>query len=151
MDDKRALFIYYSATTVVIISIVFVALIDDMVGAGVQPVQALPPAPPQAPPLVQTPFQFYLVLSIFVGFGAGAMGQLATSKLVSNWFVRKRGTALGIAAAGISVSGVILPNISAYPVTEFGWRSGFLVYGLVILTLVVTTRNLTPTGRCSTT
>ena len=101
--------------------------------------------------VVQSPFQFYLVLSIFVGFGAGAMGQLATSKLVSNWFVRKRGTALGIAAAGISVSGVIMPNISAYLVTEFGWRSGFLVYGLVTLTLVVTTRNLTPTGRCSTT
>ena len=101
--------------------------------------------------VVQSPFQFYLVLGIFVGFGAGAMGQLATSKLVSNWFVRKRGTALGIAAAGISVSGVILPNISAYLVTEFGWRSGFLVYGLVTLTLVITTRNLTPTGRCSTT
>ena len=101
--------------------------------------------------VVQSPFQFYLVLSIFVGFGAGAMGQLATSKLVSNWFVRKRGTELGIAAAGISVSGVIMPNISAYLVTEFGWRSGFLVYGLVTLTLVVTTRNLTPTGRCSTT
>ena len=65
------------------------------------------------------------------------MGQLATSKLVSNWFVRKRGTALGIAATGISVSGVIMPNISAYLVTEFGWRSGFLVYGLITLTLVV--------------
>jgi len=87
--------------------------------------------------VVQSPFQFYLVLSIFVGFGAGAMGQLATSKLVSNWFVRKRGTALGIAATGISVSGVIMPNISAYLVTEFGWRSGFLVYGLITLTLVV--------------
>ena len=35
--------------------------------------------------LVQSPIQFYLVLSVFVGFGAGAMGQLATSKLVSNW------------------------------------------------------------------
>ena len=63
--------------------------------------------------------------------------QLATSKLVSSWFVRKRGTALGIAATGISVSGVIMPNISAYLVTEFGWRSGFLVYGLITLTLVV--------------
>ena len=30
-----------------------------------------------------------------------------------------------------------MPNISAYLVTEFGWRSGFLVYGLITLTLVV--------------
>ena len=53
---------------------------------------------------VETPTQFYMVLGIFIGFGSGAMGQLASSKLVSNWFVMKRGMALGIAATGISVS-----------------------------------------------
>ena len=49
---------------------------------------------------VETPTQFYMVLGIFIGFGSGAMGQLASSKLVSNWFVMKRGMALGIAATG---------------------------------------------------
>lgn len=87
--------------------------------------------------LAETAMHFYLILSIFIGFGAGAMGQLATSKLVSNWFVLKRGMALGIAATGISVSGVIMPTISAYLVTDFGWRQGFLVYGLITLILVV--------------
>ncbi len=86
---------------------------------------------------VQNPLQFYLVLGVFIGFGAGAMGQLATSKLVSNWFVLKRGTALGIAATGISVSGVIMPAISAYLIGEFGWRNGFVVYGVITLMVVV--------------
>lgn len=86
---------------------------------------------------VVTPWQFYLVLGIFIGFGAGAMGQLATSKLVSNWFVMKRGTALGIAATGISVSGVVMPAISAYIIGEFGWRNGFITYGLITLLVVV--------------
>ena len=63
--------------------------------------------------LVSTPLQFYLVLGVFIGYGGGAMGQLATSKLVSNWFVAKRGMALGIAATGISVSGVVMPAVSA--------------------------------------
>ena len=85
--------------------------------------------------LAETAMHFYLILSIFIGFGAGAMGQLATSKLVSNWFVLKRGMALGIAATGISVSGVVMPTISAYLVTDFGWRQGFLVYGLITLIL----------------
>ena len=76
--------------------------------------------------LVQTPLQFYLVLGIFVGFGAGAMGQLATSKLVSNWFVLKRGSALGIAATGISVSGVVMPAISAWIIATFGWREALM-------------------------
>ncbi len=86
---------------------------------------------------VQTPLQFYLVLGVFIGFGAGAMGQLATSKLVSNWFVLKRGTALGIAATGISVSGVVMPAITAWLIGEFGWRNGFLSYGIITLVVVV--------------
>lgn len=86
---------------------------------------------------VQTPLQFYLVLGIFIGFGAGAMGQLATSKLVSNWFVLKRGTALGIAATGISVSGVIMPATTAWLIAEYGWRNGFLAYGIITLVIVV--------------
>ena len=87
--------------------------------------------------LVQTPLQFYLVLGVFVGFGAGAMGQLATSKLVSNWFVLKRGSALGIAATGISVSGVIMPAISAWIIATFGWREAFMTYGLITFLVVV--------------
>ncbi len=86
---------------------------------------------------VQTPLQFYLILGVFIGFGAGAMGQLATSKLVSNWFVLKRGTALGIAATGISVSGVLMPATTAWLIGEFGWRNGFLTYGIITLVVVV--------------
>lgn len=86
---------------------------------------------------VRTPLQFYLVLGLFIGFGAGAMGQLSTSKLVSNWFIMKRGTALGIAATGISASGVIMPAISAWLIGTYGWREGFLVYGIITLVVVV--------------
>ncbi len=86
---------------------------------------------------VQNPLQFYLVLGIFIGFGAGAMGQLATAKLVSNWFVLKRGTALGVAATGISASGVIMPAISAWIIASLGWREGFLTYGIITLVIVV--------------
>ena len=86
---------------------------------------------------VQSPWQFYLVLGLFIGFGSGAMGQLATSKLVSNWFVLKRGTALGLAATGISVSGVIMPAVSAWLIGTFGWRTGFTAYGVITLAVVL--------------
>ena len=65
------------------------------------------------------------------------MGQLATSKLVGNWFIMKRGTALGIAATGISVSGVIMPAVSALIIAEAGWRQGFIIYGLITWLVVV--------------
>jgi len=87
--------------------------------------------------LSSTALQFYIILSIFIGFGSGAMGQLATSKLVSNWFVLKRGIALGVAATGISLSGVVMPTLSAALITHYGWREGFLFYGIVTLIFVV--------------
>ena len=86
---------------------------------------------------VQTPWQFYLVLGLFIGFGASSMGNLATSKLVTNWFDRKRGTALGIAATGVSLSGVVMPYVSAEIIASYGWRNGFLVYGLFTFFVVV--------------
>ncbi len=87
--------------------------------------------------LVQTQLQFYLVLGLFIGFGASSMGNLATSKLVANWFERKRGTALGIAATGVSLSGVIMPFLSAAIIESYGWRNGFMVYGFFTLLVVV--------------
>ena len=72
--------------------------------------------------LVRTPLEFYLVLGLFIGFGASSMGNLATRTLVTNWFDRKRGTALGIAATGVSMSGVIMPYVSAEIIEAYGWR-----------------------------
>ena len=86
---------------------------------------------------VQTQAQFYLVLGVFIGLGASSMGSLATSKLVTNWFDRRRGTALGIAAVGVSLSGVVMPYISAELIGSFGWRAGFLFYGGFTLLVVV--------------
>jgi nitrate/nitrite transporter NarK len=39
------------------------------------------------------------------------MGNLAVAKLISNWFDKNAGRALGIAAVGISFSGVVLPLV----------------------------------------
>jgi MFS family permease len=90
----------------------------------------------------QTQLQFYLALGVFIGFGASAMGGLATAKLVANWFNKRRGRALGIAATGSSVSGVVMPFVSAALIDNYGWREGFIAYGcftgLVVLPIVLT-------------
>lgn len=86
---------------------------------------------------VKTPLQFYLVLGFFIGIGAGSMGGLSTAKLVSNWFVMKRGLALGLASTGISASGIIMPTISAWLIATWGWREGFLAYGAITIIIVI--------------
>ena len=85
---------------------------------------------------MQNELQFYLVLGLFIGSGASSM-EFATSKLVTNWFDKRRGMALGIAAAGVSLSGVIMPYISAELIENFGWRQGFLIYSAFTFLVVV--------------
>ena len=86
---------------------------------------------------IQSQWHLYLILATFIAVGAGTMGGLSTAKLVTNWFITKRGTALGIATMGISLSGVAMPLISAVLIESFGWRTGFMVYSGVTLALVL--------------
>jgi MFS family permease len=81
-------------------------------------------------------WQFYLVLGAVFAFGMSMMGGLATGKLVTNWFHVRRGVALGVAAVGISLSGITMPLVAAWLLTEYGWRGGFLVYAVCTLAVV---------------
>jgi MFS family permease len=86
---------------------------------------------------INSQWQLYLILATFIAIGAASMGGLPTAKLVTNWFVKKRGTALGIATMGISLSGVVMPIFSAVLIDAYGWRTGFLVFSLVTFSLVM--------------
>jgi len=87
-------------------------------------------------------WQFYLVLGTFLALGMSMVGGLAAAKLVANWFQARRGIALGIAGVGISLSGVVMPPVAAWLVSELGWRGGYLVYALGTLAVVVPTVGL---------
>ena len=82
-------------------------------------------------------WQYYLVLGTLLGIGGSLMGGLASSKLVANWFVARRGTAFGIATVGISLSGLMMPTAATWLIATVGWRGGFGVYGLCTLVMVV--------------
>ena len=86
---------------------------------------------------INSQWQLYLILASLIAVGAAAMGGLPTAKLVTNWFVKKRGTALGIATMGISLSGVLMPMLSAALIDAYGWRTGFLVFSVVTFSLVM--------------
>ena len=82
-------------------------------------------------------WQYYLVMGTCFAFGLSMMGGMASSKLVANWFVLGRGTALGFATMGVSLSGLVMPPLATWLVEGLGWRGGFQVYALGILAIVV--------------
>ncbi len=75
---------------------------------------------------------FYLLYTL-VYLGNGAMNGIVANTVVSNWFVAKRGRALGLATAGMSVSGVVLPWLATVVLRRLGLEAAFLVIGLLVL------------------
>jgi MFS family permease len=81
-------------------------------------------------------WQFYTLLGTVLAFGSAMLGALAGSTLVARWFVARRGTALGIATMGISLSGLAMAPAATQLIATIGWRSSYLVYGIVTFVVV---------------
>ena len=69
---------------------------------------------------------FYLFYAILF-FGNGGYGGIVANTAVNNWFIKKRGRALGLASVGQSLSGAILPFMAMVIIIgkelddTFGW------------------------------
>ena len=59
--------------------------------------------------------------------------------LVSNWFVRFRGTAIGIVLCGSSLGGALFPQYGTAMLEWVGWRDAFLVGAVFPLLMLVLT------------
>ena len=80
---------------------------------------------------------FYLVFAV-VGAGAAGMGVVVMSTIVSNWFRKRRGWAIGILGTGIGAGGFAMPLfVGVFLIPSFGWRTAYLVSGLLTLLLIV--------------
>lgn len=86
---------------------------------------------------VSSMLQFYAVLGLLLGLGQAMLGPVPSSTLVANWFVRRRGMALGIATMGISLSGVVMAPVSTRLIERLGVRQAFLIYGVLAVVLVM--------------
>ena len=85
---------------------------------------------------VQTVWQMYLFIGLLQGIGACAAIPLPLS-LITNWFVRRQGLALGIASAGIGTGAATLPLMVTSIETQLGWRTAMFVVGVLILLIYI--------------
>ncbi len=59
------------------------------------------------------------------------------STMITNWFVRKRGTALGIATAGSGLGSLIyVPLIQFFLLPQFGWRGTYIALAVIQVILL---------------
>ena len=85
-------------------------------------------------------YVFYLILGIV---GAG-VAPVSYCYVISHWFDRHRGLALGLMMAGLGMGAFVMPSAAQYLIARFGWRLAFGVVGalILIITLPVLTRFL---------
>jgi len=72
---------------------------------------------------------FYILLYI----GNGAYAGIVANTAVNNWFIKDRGKALGLATAGMSLSGVVFPFVFMLMIIKWDLKTAFWVGGLCVL------------------
>ncbi|MDH3641134.1 MAG: MFS transporter [Gammaproteobacteria bacterium] len=79
----------------------------------------------------QTLWHLYLAFGVILSTSMALTGPLPNNALLANWFVRRRGTALGVSQFGISFSGTVLVPLTTWLVLSYGWRSAVSFYAIV--------------------
>ncbi len=92
-------------------------------------------------PMTTRPWHLYLSIGVLVGGGSVCLGYSGQSLYLPNWFVRRRGLAIGLAFSGVGLGSVtLLPWVQSI-ILRNGWRDACWALGLVIL-IVLTPLNL---------
>lgn len=87
--------------------------------------------------LVQSFWQFVLVRCSLVIAGEALLGSLVINVTIAQWFVRKRGRAMGIANLGTGIAKFSIPLVAASLFVLIGWRGTWAVFGAIAPLLVV--------------
>jgi len=80
----------------------------------------------------QSLWRFYLFF-ILLYMANAAYGGIVASTSVNNWFVVKRGQAMGLATAGVSFSGAVLPPAAMIMILNMGMEPASAVIAFIII------------------
>ena len=81
-------------------------------------------------------WQLFFGYSVLLSIGtAGTV--VALIPVVSRWFDKKRGVAIGIATSGTGLGTLVVAPVAAYLISSVGWRMSYMVLGLVAWLVVI--------------
>ena len=84
--------------------------------------------------IINAPWQLYIFYGIVVGTGMG-FGLVPVVSTVSRWFVKRRGTALGLTVAGLGIGALVLAPFAQFLITKFDWRNSYLLIAGILLVI----------------
>jgi MFS family permease len=87
-------------------------------------------------PLTTEPWHLYLTIGVLVGGGSVCLGYSGQSLFLPNWFVRRRGLAVGLAFAGVGVGSITMLPWAQGVIESAGWRTACMAMGLIVLVVL---------------
>ena len=87
-------------------------------------------------PLTTQPWHLYLSIGVLVGAGSVCLGYSGQSFFLPNWFIRRRGLAIGIAFAGVGIGSVTLLPWVQHMIEGTGWRTACTAIGILVLVVL---------------
>lgn len=87
----------------------------------------------------QALWHFYLGIGVLVGLGGGAVGMVPAAAILSWWFDKRLGTAIGIAYSGFGCGSLVMVPLAQALIEASGWRSAYTALGFVLLALGIFT------------
>jgi len=81
-----------------------------------------------------TPGLYSLLLVVASGCGF-ALTPLPYAQLVSGWFDKRRGLALGLMLTMSGLATALFPPLSSVLITEFGWRNAYALLGFIVFAI----------------
>src|SRR5205807_9261500 len=94
-------------------------------------------------PLVRQPWHLYATLGVLVGGGSVCLGYTGHALFLPNWFVRRRGLAIGIAFSGVGVGSIVILPWLQRLIAGAGWRTACLAMAALVVEALAPLKLLT--------
>ena len=75
--------------------------------------------------------EYYVCFGVLSAAGIACVTVPATT-IVTRWFVRSRGTAMGVLSTGGPASAVVFYPVNAWLILALGWRTALLAFGCIV-------------------
>ncbi|MHB1134330.1 MAG: MFS transporter, partial [Chloroflexota bacterium] len=81
-------------------------------------------------------WQLYLTYGVLAAVGESMVGTIANMAVLAKWFSHRRGTATGLAAAGIGVGAFFLVPVVQWIINNYGWRNAYAALAVLIVATI---------------
>jgi MFS family permease len=81
-------------------------------------------------------FYFFCVL---LGVALHGVGPIPYGDLVSHWFDRNRGLAIGLMMLGIGLGAMLMPSLAQHLIARLGWHAAYALFGGAVLFIALPT------------